>query len=513
MDVAAWAMVAVAAEPYLVSALGTYTPLLLEQLARSNGVSAIDHLTPCVPQEGTPVAPGPPPENMACVLPVMGGRLYIDTASYALYTFSLAVLLQTICVMTMSGVADNSDKKKLMLVGFGVVGGGATSLFIFVGVHNYYLASVLAIVGNCCLGVINVLINSYMILLINNRELKDEEERLLGDRGAVEYSGETSIANGAETSARTDVLGDGSVSEEALGKVGAKISGIGTSSGYAAALAVQLSSLLGLVVLKAKGGEMIWSTKIIISCVGVWWLGWQVPIARYLRNFNAVEEGQPHMHYGAMIRKGYHDIYHAVVSVGELKHVYFFLLGWFVLADSITTINSTAMLFAKTTLNMPMVSIGIMGVLVMLSAICGSIVIPRYIIATHKWDLQHVLLGIMLWCLVVPVYGIFFLRRPWEVYVLGVWYGIGLGGLSTVSRSIYSLIIPRGKESVFFSIFSLTDKGSSIAGPLLVGMVIDVLHDLRMAFWILAILLILSILIIGFKFDLHDGRLHALAFV
>lgn len=483
MDIAAWAMVAIAAEPYLVSALGTYTPLLLEQLARNNGVSAIDHLTPCTPQDGDPMGPGIPPANMSCVLPIMGGRFYIDTASYALYTFSLAVLLQTICVMTMSGIADNSNKKKTLLVSFGIIGSVSTCMFLLVGVRNYYLASILAIIGNCCFGVINVLINSYMILLINNYKTNDEETPLV----------------------------EGESEEEMLGKIGSKISGIGTSSGYSSALLVQISSLFGLIFLKSKGDNMILSTKIVISCVGLWWLLWQIPIVKYLNSFNSASNGEI-LTYGQMIKKGYHDIYHAIISVGELKHVYFYLLGWFILADSISTINSTAMLFAKTTLNMPMISIGIMGVLVMVSAISGSIIIPQYIIARHKWDLQHVLVGIILWCLVVPIYGIFFLRHPFELYILGIWYGIGLGGLSTVSRSIYSLIIPKGKENVFFSIFSLTDKGSAIVGPFIVGMVIDVLHDLRMAFWVLAGLLILSLPIIGLKFNLHEGRLHAINF-
>lgn len=47
-DIVAWALIALAAEPYVVSVLGTYTPILLEHLARENGVLASDHLTPCL---------------------------------------------------------------------------------------------------------------------------------------------------------------------------------------------------------------------------------------------------------------------------------------------------------------------------------------------------------------------------------------------------------------------------------------------------------------------------------
>jgi MFS transporter, UMF1 family len=78
-----------------------------------------------------------------------------------------------------------------------------------------------------------------------------------------------------------------------------------------------------------------------------------------------------------------------------------------------------------------------------------------------------------------------------------------------VSRSIYSIIIPKGKESVFFSIFSLTDKTSSIVGPLVIGLIINLFHELRGAFWVLAALLIISIPIVTQKFDLSRARKEA----
>jgi MFS transporter, UMF1 family len=160
-------------------------------------------------------------------------------------------------------------------------------------------------------------------------------------------------------------------------------------------------------------------------------------------------------------------------------------------------------------LHMPMVSLAKIGVLVMMSAISGSIIIPNVIIGWLQFDLQHALIGLILWCLCVPLYGIVALSTRTEMYALAIWYGLGLGGLSTVSRSIYSIIIPKGKESVFFSIFSLTDKTSSIVGPLVIGLIINLFHELRGAFWVLAALLIISIPIVTQKFDLSRARKEA----
>lgn len=510
-DIIAWALIALAAEPYVVSVLGTYTPILLEQLARENGVLASDHLTPCTnkPPDGNPIPHPPPPGDIAgkagaCVLPIMGKRFYIDTSSYALYTFSFSVLLQTICVLTVSGIADNSNFKKKLIVLFGTLGGLTTAAFFFLGSHNYYAASLLAIFANCAFGCVNVLMNSYLTILINNYPFQSllnvddtPEEQSVDEPSLENADDETMLVTNSE-----------------LGRVGSKVSGIGTSTGYMSALFIQICALFSLVRLKDINDDMIWCIKTVIASIGIWWFVWQIPIAAFLRNMksgNATYNNE--IKLTTMIKKGYHDLGHAIYRIKDLKDIYFFLLGWFVLSDSITTINSTAILFAKTNLHMPMVSLGKIGVLVMVSAICGSIIIPHVIIGYYHWDLQHALIGLVVWCLCVPVYGIIALTTASEMYLMAIWYGIGLGGLSTVSRSIYSIIIPRGKESVFFSIFSLTDKTSSIIGPFVIGLIVNLFHELRGAFWVLALLLIISLPILSKQFNLTRARAEAEAFV
>lgn len=508
-DIFAWALIALAAEPYVVSVLGTYTPILLEQIARENGVLASDHLTPCTYQHEDPI-PNPPPPNdfnfteaNACVLPVLNRRFYIDTSSYALYTFSFSVLLQTICVLTVSGIADNSNYKKKLILLFGILGSLTTSCFFLLNTTNYYAASILAIFANCSFGCVNVLMNSYLTILIQNYpfqslHLSANDNTLLSDESNNEITADD----------ETTLIGDCE-----LGKVGSKISGIGTSTGYSSALLIQIGALFLLLKLKSINNEMVWCIKIIIGSIGIWWLVWQIPIAIYLRNIkNGNINWHKDMSIWEMIRKGYRDLCEAFYRIRDLKDIYFFLLGWFVLSDSITTINSTAILFAKTNLHMPMVSLGKIGVLVMISAITGSIIIPHVIITKYRWNLQQVLVGLVIWCLCVPLYGILALRTPSEMYILAIWYGIGLGGLSTVSRSIYSIIIPKGKESVFFSIFSLTDKTSSIIGPFVIGLIVNLFHELRGAFWVLALLLIISLPILKNQFNLSRAREEADSF-
>lgn len=44
-----------------------------------------------------------------------------------------------------------------------------------------------------------------------------------------------------------------------------------------------------------------------------------------------------------------------------------------------------------------------------------------------------------------------------------------LGPIQSYSRSVYSVLVPKGKETLFFSLFEISDKGSSWMGPLVVG--------------------------------------------
>lgn len=516
-DITAWSLIALAAEPYVVSVLGSYTPILLEQLARENGVLGSDHLTPCISHVIPPIIDPNPSLNITtedvnvCVLPILNGKFYIDTSSYALYTFSFSVLIQTICVLTISGIADNTPYKKRLIVLFGSLGGLTTMLFFLLGSHNYYAASIFAILANCCFGCVNVLMNSYLTLLVQNYPYENIKNNNNNNENENENDRDVDVDENSSLINSEDI---NTIENSELGKVSSRISGIGTTTGYIAALLIQITSLLSLKYLKSIHDDMIWCVKTIIGSIGIWWFVWQIPIGLFLRNiYNKKLLNNSRLSITKSIKKGYYDLFHAANKIKDLKDIYLFLLGWFFLSDSITTINSTAILFAKTNLNMTTISLAKIGVLVMISAITGSILIPNIIIGYFKFDLQHALIGLIIWCLCVPMYGIVALSTNIEMYCLAIWYGVGLGGLSTVSKGIFSIIIPKGKESVFFSIFSLTDKTSSIVGPFLIGLIINYFHNLRGAFWVLSFILIISLPILSIKFDLSRARLESQNFV
>lgn len=89
--------------------IGSFLPLTLESLARERGIFPSSHL-PCVgpgsPAEsnGTPSAIRRGEGEEQCVVGLLG--LEINTASFAMYTFSLAVLVQALTLISFSALAD-----------------------------------------------------------------------------------------------------------------------------------------------------------------------------------------------------------------------------------------------------------------------------------------------------------------------------------------------------------------------------------------------------------------------
>jgi UMF1 family MFS transporter len=104
-----WYSYGVAAEVFAVAGLGSFLPVTLEQLARERGVLKGDGITSCT--TGSTAAKrhlamrADDAADNACVVNILGAK--INTSSFALYTFSLAVGVQALVLISISAIADH----------------------------------------------------------------------------------------------------------------------------------------------------------------------------------------------------------------------------------------------------------------------------------------------------------------------------------------------------------------------------------------------------------------------
>ncbi|KAL9033102.1 MAG: hypothetical protein Q9214_007668, partial [Letrouitia sp. 1 TL-2023] len=155
--------------------LGSFIPITLEQLAREQGFLLHDRSKSCTTNIKEPTklsinsnpAPSPiPANNGACIIRLLGAD--INTASFAMYTFSISVFIQALVIVSMSGAADHGRYRKLFLLCFAFTGAIATILFLAIVPEVFLLGGVLAIVANISFGASFVLLNSFLPLLVRH---------------------------------------------------------------------------------------------------------------------------------------------------------------------------------------------------------------------------------------------------------------------------------------------------------------------------------------------------------
>merc|ERR1719419_716458 len=121
------------------------------------------------------------------------------------------------------------------------------------------------------------------------------------------------------------------------------------------------------------------------------------------------------------------------------------------------------------------------------------------------------LVGLVFFC-IYPIFGFdkslgFGLVTKPEMYIYTSVYGVLVGIIQSYGRVVTSNLIPLNAESEIFSLYEITDKGSSWLGPLIVG-VLNQAGNMRYAFlygiWAFAI----TIPII-WTVDMQEGRLQA----
>src|SRR3712207_7097191 len=66
-----------------------------------------------------------------------------------------------------------------------------------------------------------------------------------------------------------------------------------------------------------------------------------------------------------------------------------------------------------------------------------------------------------------------------QFYALAAVIGLVQGGAQALSRSLFSQLIPAGKEGEYYGFYEISDKGTSWLGPLAFGLVFQLTNSYR----------------------------------
>ncbi|KAH0532720.1 hypothetical protein TsFJ059_001373 [Trichoderma semiorbis] len=500
-----WYMYGFAAETYVICGIASFIPILLETLARENGVLLSNPDKPCGSSDSKSEDDG------QCVVYVLG--IPVNTASFAMYTFSASVLLQALLVVSISCAADHGNYRKRLLLAFAWIGGFSVMCFILISKTNYLIGAFLTIISNTSFGASFVLLNSFLPLLVRNHPEVTEAYVTESSEDARQIGDSTDDLEGDMVNSTLGLLPPDdrhhwnglkrvATHEEITSKelqLSTRISSLGIGIGYSAALFVQCASIGILIAMK----NTTWSQRVVLFIIGAWWSIFTIPAALWLRprpgpalTIDGRKDGASWWVY---LKYAWKSLFRTIQLARRLIDIMLFLGSWFLLSDAIATTSSTAVLFAKTQLHMKPWALGMINVIATMTGIFGAFgwswVSRTFNLKPHQTILVCIALfelipiyGLMGYLPFIKRWGVIGLQQPWEMYPLAAVYGLVMGGLSSYCRSLFGELIPPGSEAAFYALYAITDKGSSVFGPAIVGAIIDKTGSIRPAFWFLGAL-------------------------
>ncbi|KAG0306723.1 Autophagy protein 22 [Dissophora globulifera] len=372
--------------------------------------------------------------------------------------------------MYMGALADHGTRRKTFLMTFSFIGSIATILFAAVRTYSlFWLAGVLTIISNVAFGAGYVLYYAFIPTLT-----RDHAEVIQVRK---------SVQSGTETWAEYQLAKD---------RISNSLSSHSMALGYGAGV-VLLVIAAGIALAM---GQTTYSLQLGIALSGLWWFC----VSFFTLKFLPPQPGAPLDGNVNLFLFSWKRLGKTLHQASQLKETFKYLIAWFILSDGSSTIISLSIFMGKKKFLLNNTQLMIGAILVPLSALVGTYL---WLFIQRKFNLssKRTLFIISAAFVLVPVYvligfsGVFGLVYKVEVWPTLIYFGLMLGAFQSFSRVMYASLIPKGKESEFFSLYGITDKSSSWLGPLITGFIIEN-NDTRWGFIFPLCMMVLPLLLI-----------------
>lgn len=349
----------------------------------------------------------------------------VAAGSYFPYLVSLSVLLTVFVLPVMGAIADRSPHKKRLLAGAAFTGAAATIAMATVTGERYLLGGALFLVANIAFGASVVVYHSYLPQLVG----PDQRDSLSSVGWAMGYLG----------------------------------------GGLMLALNLAAVFLLGDDDPQRTLDLARWS----IVSAGLWWAGFTLIPLRWLRDRPPVQG----VARGNVVTDGFRQLGHTVRGLRAYPLTLFFLLAYLVYNDGVQTVIALASQYGSEELQLGQSILVVTILLVQFLAFGGALLLGAVAARVGAW--KTVLASLVLWAVVIVAVMRLPAREPVAFLLIGACIGLVLGGSQALSRSLYSQLIPAGREGEYYGFYEISDKGTSWLGPLAFGIVFQLTHSYR----------------------------------
>jgi UMF1 family MFS transporter len=365
---------------------------------------------------------------MAAVLPIYYSAIAepsltpTQTTAYWGYTNSIALLLVALLSPILGAVADFRGAKKRYLTYFALVGITATALMYFLTSGDWLFASVLFIVGNIGFAGANVFYDSLL--------------PHIAQKGDIDQVSTRGYAMG--------YLGGGLL------------------------LAVNLA-----MIMFSPDHLTALMTRISLASVAVWWLLFAIPL------WKNVPEPPRQIYEGELdsnpFSAGFKRLAVTFKEIRKYGELFKFLVAFWLFNDGIGTIIKMATIYGNE------IGIGqtdLIGALLMVQFVGIPFSFAFGWLAKRIGTKRSIYISLGVYTLISI--GGYFMETAVHFWILGFAVALVQGGSQALSRSLYGRMVPKAQSAEFFSFFSVSGKLAGMFGPLVFGLVSQIMGNSRL---------------------------------
>jgi MFS transporter, UMF1 family len=331
------------------------------------------------------------------------------------YLLASATLLQVLVLPLTGAIADRTQCKRRILGLFAFIGASATALLALVSGTDWRLGVVLFIVATT--GYYASVVVYYSVL--PEIATPDERDRLSSRGWAFGY------------------LGGG------------------------IALALNLATYLGR---DALGLSEPAAVRVCFVTAALWWAAFTlIPLAR-MRGYQPPQGTERGL---SVLTGGFRQLSGTLRNARSYPLTLGFLAAYLIYADGISTVSTTAVQYGDLELGLASSTLISTVLMVQFVAFVGALL--------HGWvasrfGAKRTIMGsLVMWTGVIATAYFVQAHNELQFYAVAVGIGLVLGGTNALSRSLFSQLVPAGREAEYFSVYKIGERATSAVGPLLFG--------------------------------------------
>jgi len=365
----------------------------------------------------------------------------VDARSYWSYLISLSVFTQVLILPVIGAIADYTRHKKRLFGVLAYIGAAATVAMYFLDHGRYLFGGFLFLVANLAFGASIVIYNAFL------PDIAPEQER---------------------------------------DSVSSKGWGIGYLGG---GLLLALNLLLYQNASRLGMDEGM-AVRISLSSAGVWWALFSIIPMLGVRNrvpLRTMASGEN------LLTTGFVQLFRMLREIVRYPQTVVFLVAYMLYNDAIQAVITLAGQFGSDYLKIPMSSLTLAILMVQFVAMAGSFVFNE--LAKRMQAKGAVMFSLACWT--VLMLGVFAVKTTAHYFIAAAFVALIMGGSQALSRSLFSVMIPKGREAEYFSIYEISDKGTSWLAPLVFGLTLQFTGSYQLSILSLTIFFVCGLVVLA----------------